>query len=123
MHPVMLVLTAQTLSFDPQLAPDIWCSSKAFTVSLTALGAVEITGNSDNEINLPLDFVDPNNPKKKTTLSFADRESYLVEKKKSKAKGWLSYIGFTMVSRRQAYGAMTAIASLLNITKAKMGKK
>lgn len=120
MHPVRLVLTAQALSFDPQLGPDVWCSNKPFTVSLKALGAAEVSGNRDNEINLRLGFVDPNNPKKTTTLSFADRESYLVEKGKTTAGGFVRYIGHSMVSRRQAYGAMTALAALLNTARARM---
>ncbi|MBC7932012.1 MAG: PEGA domain-containing protein, partial [Rubrivivax sp.] len=120
MHPVRLVLTAQAISFDPQLAQDVWCSNKPFTVSLEMLGAAEVGGNRENEITLRLVFVDPNKPKKTTTLSFADRESYLVEEAKNTAGGFIRYKGQTMVSRRQAYGAMSFIAGLLNRAKAGM---
>ncbi|HEY5885145.1 MAG TPA: carboxypeptidase regulatory-like domain-containing protein [Pyrinomonadaceae bacterium] len=123
MHPVRVVLTAQTLSFDPQLGQDIWCANPAFKVSLAVLGTAEVGGNRDNEIYLRLVFVDPNKPKKTTTLNLADRESHLVEKQKSTAGGFVLYRGHTMVSRRQAYGAMTAIAALLNRAKASMGRK
>lgn len=120
MHPARIVLTAQTISFDPQLAQDGWCSNKPFTVSLKMLGAAEVGGNHENEITLRLVFVDPNKPKKTTTLSFADRESYLVEEMKNAAGGFIRYKGQTMVSRQQAYGAVSAIAGLVNRAKALM---
>jgi hypothetical protein len=126
MHPGRLVLTTQTLSFGPapaQAQDDMSFHYRAFTASLAALGTADVSGNRDNEIYLSLVFVDPNKPKKPTTLRFLDRESYFVEKQKNTAGGFVRYIGHTMVSRRQAYGAMAAIAALLNRAKGSMGRK
>lgn len=118
MHSVRLVLTAQTVSFDPQPGPGVWCSNKPFTVSLKMLGAADVGGNHENDITLRLVFADPNKPKKTTTLSFADRESYLVEESKTTGGGFIRYQGVTMVSRQQANWAMTALAELFNRARA-----
>lgn len=120
MHQVRVVLTATTLTYDPQLAPGMLCPNPAFTVSLAILGAAEVSGNRDNEIYLRLTFVDPNKPKKSTTMRFGDRESYFVKARKNAAGGLVSYVGENMVSRREAYPAMGFIAGLLNRAKAEM---
>lgn len=123
MHAVRLVIDAQSVTYDPQvtqLPAGSICPNPPFKVSLAILGGAEVSGNRQNEIYVRLTFVDPNKPKKSNSLRFGDRESYFV--KEMKNKGPIRYQGETMVSRRQALGAMTAIAELLNRAKTKTNR-
>ncbi len=113
MHLVKLVLTAQTITFDPQVATQGNCSYKLFTVSLQALGNVERKYIGSERTNaqhlyLGLVFVDPNNPKKTNTLNLYDWE---VNPQ--------TYTNRPLEDPRpQAEEALSAIATLLNRAKA-----
>lgn len=123
MHPVRITVTAQTISFDPQI-PDYRgmgmvvnmksCTYKPFTVNLQALGTAEVSIGGPYRTKhtyLQLIFVDSNNPKKTAKLNFYDRELDPQD------------INAIMVSRPHESGAMAAIAALLNRAKASMGRK
>jgi len=123
MHFIRLVLTAQTISFDPQ-AQEISegiCPNPPFSVNLQSLAAADVSGNRENEVYLKLVFAEPNNPKKTATLKFADRESSFVHGTKTKSAGGIigfSYEADIMVSRPEAINAMSAIAEVIHRIKA-----
>lgn len=113
LHPVRITVTNQSISYDPQTVGAQTCSYRSFTVPLKALKSVEIAGNRRNEIYLRLKFADVSNPKKTSKLNFADAGSYFVRGQKTTAGGFIQYVGDTMVSRREADSAMSALVLVL----------
>jgi hypothetical protein len=124
MHMVRVVLTKQTVSFDPQAAQikEGICPNPQFTVNLPVLSKADVSGNQKNEVYLRLIFAEPENLKKISTLRFADTQSHFERGTKTKSAGGiigLTYGADIMVSRPEAFRAMTAIADLVNRIKTK----
>jgi hypothetical protein len=122
LHFVRLRLTKEGISFDPQPSQieNGGCPNPPFTVRLATLKTAEASTNRDSETYLQLVFAEPANPKKTSTLKFADRESHSVRTTKTKSAAGIigvTYEANLTVSRRQAYAAMSAVASLLNRAK------
>jgi hypothetical protein len=119
MHMVRIVLTDKTISFDPQATQikEGICPNPQFTVNLRVLAKADVSGNQKNEVYLRLTFAEPENPKKTSTLRFADTQSHFERGTKSKSAGGiigLTYDADIMVSRPEAFRAMSAIAELIN---------
>jgi len=112
LHPVMLSISANSLSFDPQTSDKVHCSYKPFSNPVAAIVQVALSERGNNELFLNLRIQDPRNPKKVLNLNFADLESHFVEAQKG-AGGIIAYTGHVLISRSEAEQALRSVAEVL----------
>src|SRR5437588_819289 len=63
LHPIILEISAASLSFDPQTSARAVCNYKAFTTPVATILHAEMTRNNNNEVYLNLKISDVKNPK------------------------------------------------------------
>ncbi|PYU76582.1 MAG: hypothetical protein DMG49_01210 [Acidobacteria bacterium] len=111
LHPIILEISAASLSFDPQTSARAVCNYKAFTTPVATILHAEMTRNNNNEVYLNLKISDVKNPKKVINLNFADLESHFIQTQKS-GGGIIAYEGHQLISRPQAEEAGITCKSL-----------
>lgn len=120
LHPVKLTLTASSISLDPQVRQERSCSFRKSDLPIDNLSVAQVdeTGGGFFKkvagIYLKIVMQHPTKPKKTDNFNFTDPASDFVEETRGKT---------IIKSRASAARALTAIAALLNRTKAKMSKQ
>lgn len=116
LHSVTLRMGANTFGFDPQKNSE-YCRYPAFTLPSRSIVAVDVTGDGREEIYLHVKIADPAHPKKTADFNFADMASYFVKGQKPGLGGFITYQGYIMKSRLQAFPVLSAIGEVLQYSR------
>jgi len=111
LHPVVLSISADSFSFDPQTSEGVVCNYKAFTSPATAIQHVAVTRTGSDELYLNLKTLDPKNSKRVLNFNFTDVESHFIETEKS-GGGIIGYQGHQLISRSEAAQALASVENL-----------